>query len=647
MRPLRSAFSLIPTLAVPFVLVYGQRAPLAPKYTKVLELDSVDIAGPALSPDGRWIAYWGGRESERARNIWIIPASGGNPVRLTSGDYVDRNVQWFPKGDRIAFRSSRVDGALMTMDIDPATGRASRPPQRLTLEPAFAYGISEDGKWLAYSSNSLLPIANNAGLLRLIPATGGTARTLDSSTVVGDGFVAPSFTKDGRFIEYIAGHVNAPEELMRVAVSGGRPTLIRRGPSETALNGRPGLVLLARNGIVAAYRPAMADSVRLETFGGDPLGVIALRDMRGPSFQSMPARSAANSMVAVTLGGSSEVHVLSIDGGMPRVLRKGSPSDYIGGFLVDGRPIVTSANGGHRAIDIMPLGTGMPQHTVQPDSVQFVSMTTDGKFVYWRKGTTAGVFDVASGSSRAISTSFVHFGWDYTWVLGSRDEVPYVERAGDRFELRAWSPVTSTSRVLRSIGSPAKSVGSYSLRGDLVSYTVAQGDSTFVFVAANPSVAAQRLAAVRGHDDGLSISRDGRHIAFGIQMINGKDSTHAIGFVDLKADGSPGAPVRFVPVGNLSGVTWLPNGKEVVYESISSTHPQTSMVRLSAEEGARPQVISTNEKLPFWDFSVSPDGKWVSTPPTFQFARRSGASTSPVCRATREMSGGALQTLAS
>lgn len=614
MRALRSAFTVLCTIALPLTLVQAQRAPLEAKYTKVLELDSVDIAGPAVSPDGRWIAYWGGREAERARNIWIIPASGGTPVRLTSGDYVDRNVQWFPKGDRIAFRSTRVDGALMTMDIDPATGRASRAPQRLTLEPAFGYGISHDGKWFAYSSNSLLPIANNTGLLRIVPATGGTARTLDSATALGDGFLNPSFTKDGRFIEYIAGHVNAPEELKRVAVSGGRPTLVRRGSPETALNGRPGLVLLARNGIIAAYKPGTGDSVRLETFGGDPLGVLALRGMRGPQFQSMPARSATNSMAAVTLGGSSEVHVLSVDGGQPRVLRKGSPSDYIGGFLADGRPVVTSSNGGHGAIDIMPVGTGAPQHIVLPDSARFVSITTDGKSVYWRKGTTAGVFDVASGSSRAISTSLVHFGWDYTWFLGSRDEVPYVERSGDRFELRGWSPINSTSRVLRSLGSPVNNVGSYSLHGDLVSYTVKQGDSTLVFVAANLSAPAQRLAAVRGHEDGLSISRDGRHIAFGIQMINGKDSTHAIGFVDLKPDGSPSAPVRFVPVENLTGVTWLPNGKEVVYESISSIHPQTSMVRLSSEEGARPQVISTNETLPFWDFSVSPDGKWVSYP---------------------------------
>src|SRR5215212_917322 len=98
MRPFSSAFTLLCTLAVPFILAHGQRAPLAPKYTKVLELDSVDIAGPVLSPDGRWIAYWGGGEAERARNIWILPASGGKPFRLTSGDYVDRNVQWFPKG---------------------------------------------------------------------------------------------------------------------------------------------------------------------------------------------------------------------------------------------------------------------------------------------------------------------------------------------------------------------------------------------------------------------------------------------------------------------------------------------------------------------------------------------------------------------
>src|SRR5215208_2692091 len=108
----------------------------------------------------------------------------------------------------------------------------------------------------------------------------------------------------------------------------------------------------------------MSDTVRLETFSGDALGLITLRDMRGAQFQSIPARSATSSMVAVTLGGSSEVHVLSTDGGPPRVLRKGSSSEYIGGFLADGRPIVTSKNGSSSAIDIMPLGAGATQQRI-------------------------------------------------------------------------------------------------------------------------------------------------------------------------------------------------------------------------------------------------------------------------------------------
>lgn len=54
-----------------------------PRLTRLFGSDSLEMGWPVLSPDGRWIVF-GTYEAEKG-NIWVVPAAGGEPVRLTTG----------------------------------------------------------------------------------------------------------------------------------------------------------------------------------------------------------------------------------------------------------------------------------------------------------------------------------------------------------------------------------------------------------------------------------------------------------------------------------------------------------------------------------------------------------------------------------
>jgi tricorn protease len=62
---------------------------------------------PSFSRDGRFIAFMA--EYEGNRDVYVMPATGGAPKRLTFHAGSDQPLAWSPDGARIAFRSSRAN----------------------------------------------------------------------------------------------------------------------------------------------------------------------------------------------------------------------------------------------------------------------------------------------------------------------------------------------------------------------------------------------------------------------------------------------------------------------------------------------------------------------------------------------------------
>jgi tricorn protease len=101
---------------------------------------------PVFSPDGSLIAFTGNYDGNT--DVFVMPATGGVPKRLTWHPAEDVALGWTPDGKRILFSSSRTSYAefaeLFTVDLD------GHFPRKIDLPMGFEAAFSGNGSQLAY-----------------------------------------------------------------------------------------------------------------------------------------------------------------------------------------------------------------------------------------------------------------------------------------------------------------------------------------------------------------------------------------------------------------------------------------------------------------------------------------------------------------
>jgi serine/threonine protein kinase len=235
------------------VLYYtGRPTVSAPRTLRQITFESGMALMPALSPDGKLLAYVSDRAGEGALDLWIRQTAGGDPHRLTRAMGVVGNPQFSPDGTRVLFLSGASIFEIPTLGGQP----------RRLIDNAGPFTVSSLGE-IAF----VVPRNGVPQPILTVPAGGGQPRPWLSECGAG---APPGWSPDGRRLAFVGtcgkdyGIFVAPREGgARVKIRGGVETSGQRFVQTTRVQWAPGSSEVL---IVPEY---VGDSVNLFRVGMD------------------------------------------------------------------------------------------------------------------------------------------------------------------------------------------------------------------------------------------------------------------------------------------------------------------------------------------------------------------------------------------
>ena len=170
---------------------------------RVAGTDGVD---PKVSPDGRFVAYWGlpvdssGTQFTAAnRDIWVQPLAGGPRIQITSEESSDWNPAWSADGRFLYFSSDRSGTMnIWRVAIDPRSGGADGAAVAVTAPSPYVgtMSVGRDGT-LVYSS---MDYDTAVRAIDFDPQAGTVAGPAQDIVTGHRSWLQPDVSPDGRFL---------------------------------------------------------------------------------------------------------------------------------------------------------------------------------------------------------------------------------------------------------------------------------------------------------------------------------------------------------------------------------------------------------------------------------------------------------------
>ncbi|MBL8213821.1 MAG: protein kinase [Bryobacterales bacterium] len=358
---------------------------------------------PALSPDGKLLAYASNRADPANLDIWVQQLAGGQPVRLTRHTAADTRPLFSPDGTVIYFLSERPEGSIWAI---PALGGEERLVYNRRMVMHMI--LSPDGKDLIF--NPRLQMGEPARASRLSTVT-GAVHALDAPL---HWFVPIAWMAEG---ETLIGIGRRERALTSSITDGTMYAASLRGDTATELRLPSGEPLLW-NGRGVRLRGG-----HLFLGEGDALTEYSLSrswKLEGPvrRWARFPGATlqfdvAGESIVAATLSGVTDLWSLPVRAnegkvtGPPERLTNDEAVDWWPSLSASGRLMLyTSDRRGSRDVWARDLVTGKEsQVTATPVFERRATVSPDGRrMAYEVSGTVSSIYvrEVAGGEPKLV-----------------------------------------------------------------------------------------------------------------------------------------------------------------------------------------------------------------------------------------------------
>jgi serine/threonine protein kinase len=168
---------------VAFMLLQRTRqAPSAhPQMNRISPDDDASYSAPAISPDGKFVAYLSDRNGNKGKEqIWLQQIGSGAPIQLTFAPFAVNPPAMTPGGtDLVYLRSSEPgENPPGVLEVIPLLGGQPRKLADVNcLHPLWRPAVSPDGTTVAYFDCERLP---QDFVLRNVPFQGGTPREIST-----------------------------------------------------------------------------------------------------------------------------------------------------------------------------------------------------------------------------------------------------------------------------------------------------------------------------------------------------------------------------------------------------------------------------------------------------------------------------------
>jgi serine/threonine protein kinase/Tol biopolymer transport system component len=194
----------------------GDRGPVLTRLT----FDSGLSTNPAVSPDGKLMAYASDRDGRGNLDIWVRQIAGGEPLQITRDPADESEPDFSPDATKIVYRSNREGGGIY---MTSALGGGE--PQ-LIAPAGYAPRFSPDGKWISYYIGEMSSLTRRPmrSKLFVMNVSGGHTRQLEPELAAAYHAIWAPDSKHVLFCGSEVGNNAEPTDWYVISPEGGKAT---------------------------------------------------------------------------------------------------------------------------------------------------------------------------------------------------------------------------------------------------------------------------------------------------------------------------------------------------------------------------------------------------------------------------------------